>query len=131
MTKVVISHSEEDKNIALDLANKLQKENLEIWIAYTRIKPGHNFIYEIVKALKGCDTLILLWSKSAAKSFFVRYEWTSVFASGKCIIPCIIDNENLPPILNSIHFIDFVDFECGYNYLVESFKNTTNNPMEN
>jgi hypothetical protein len=127
MTKIVLSYSVEDKNIAINLVKKLQKESLDIWIDYANINGGDRILDKIGEAIKRCDALILLWSKSAAESDYVYLELSSAFARGKRIIPCVIDNENLPVMLSGIHYIDFADFECGYNCLLKSLRNKIKN----
>jgi hypothetical protein len=76
----------------------------------------------ISEALKWCDTLLLLWSKSAAVSRWVQLEWTNAFALKRSIIPCVFDNTPLPAILASSTFVDFSNFESGYRILAQALR---------
>lgn len=78
---------------------------------------------EIGKAIEDCDLVILVWSKAAKNSKYIAAEWTSAFENNKGIIPCIIDNTPLPPILLGLYYISFNNFEEGYSKLLCALKN--------
>ncbi len=45
----------------------------------------------------------LAWSKNAAASHFVEFEWCTAIALKKIIVPCLLDNTLLAPILSALH----------------------------
>jgi len=49
---------------------------------------------------------LLVWSKSAAQSHFVEFEWNSAIALRKTILPCLLDDAPLPPSLSAVNAID-------------------------
>jgi eukaryotic-like serine/threonine-protein kinase len=53
----------------------------------------------IGQAIVGRDALLLLWSKDAAASATVQFEWNTALALKKPIIPCLLDDTPLAPAL--------------------------------
>jgi|GEM_PF-1528274 len=122
MAKVFISRSWNDNDISRRIAHDLRRDGAEIWIDYARIKAGDTLPERISNALEWCDTLVLVWSKSAEASYWVKKEWQSALTLKKEIIPCIIDDTPLPAILCSLIYIDFKDFNQGYKHLLEALE---------
>jgi hypothetical protein len=117
MCKVFISHALEDKDFSIKLEKFLKNDGMkEIWVDYdyNRIEPGKIFLEEIGKGIKNSDIIILVWSKFAKKSEYVKAEWTSAFVNKKRIIPLVFDNTKLPTILQGYQHINFNNFEEGY-----------------
>ena len=113
MARVFISHSWEDNTASKAIAEYLKKNGAEIWIDYSRIKGGQSLPQKISDALTWCDTLALVWSRAAATSYYVKLEWQSALSLRKTIVPCRLDDAELPPILSSLLYIDFRSFESG------------------
>ena len=120
MAKVFISHSWEDNHIAKKIAENLRRDGAEIWIDYANIKGGDQLPVRISKALEWCDTLVLLWSKSAADSYYVGLEWQGALDLQKRIIPSLIDDTRRPGILHGFLYINFKDFDKGYELLLQA-----------
>ena len=51
------------------------------------------------KAIADHDVLFLVWSKHAAASHFVEFEWCTAIALKKTIIRCLLDSTVMPPSL--------------------------------
>jgi hypothetical protein len=115
--KVFISHSWENNEISRKLAEYLKRDGADIWIDYTRIHGGDSLPRRISEALEWCDTLSLLWSKSAEQSYYVSLEWENALDLRKLIIPCLLDETKRPAILSRCLFIDFENFDEGYRQL--------------
>lgn len=120
--RIFISHSWEDNYIARKIDYRLKRDGAETWIDNTNINGGDILAKKIGKALKWCDTLVLLWSETASKSDWVEEEWTNALALRKKIIPCILDGTETPPMLSSRVYIDFSTFETGYKNLCRTLK---------
>lgn len=131
MPKVFISHSWEDNEIARNLAQQLKQDGAEIWIDYARISGGDSLSDRISEALEWCDILILIWSKAASESYYVKLEWQSALDLQKKIIPCIVDDTNRPIILRSLVYIDFSVFENGYNKIKLAINNGARGTVQN
>lgn len=130
MAKVFISHSWKDNDISRKIARYLKQDGAEIWIDYARIKPGEGLPDRIGEALEWCDTLVLVWSKSAADSYYVGLEWQSALDLQKSIIPCIIDETKRPAILRGFLYIDFNNFDRGYQQLFQAMELKHAKPTE-
>ncbi|MCI0495761.1 TIR domain-containing protein [candidate division KSB1 bacterium] len=117
MRKVFISHSWEDNETSRKLAEYLKRDGADIWIDYTRIHGGDSLPRRISEALEWCDTLVLLWSKSAKDSYYVNLEWENALDLQKNIIPCLLDETKRPAILSRCLYIDFKNIDNGYRLL--------------
>ena len=107
ISRIFISFAKENHDLARNVAKLLFKNKYSVWLSSQQIVPGSNFISEISEALSDCETLILLWSKYANDSLFVKRGWTAAVNLNKRIIPCKLDNSDLPAILSSLQFIEF------------------------
>lgn len=117
MLKIFISHAWEDKAVARRLADCLKRDGVDVWIDYEKISGGDSLPKRIGEALKWCDTLLLLWSKSAQSSYYVNLEWETALDLQKRIILCSLDHTDRPIILHRLLFLQFLDFIVGYNSL--------------
>ena len=118
--KNFICHSNEDSKIAKWLTNKLNRDNLGVWVDHCDIQPSQSFVEKINSALNSCNVFILLWSKSAERSEWCKIEWTTAFALKKPIVPILLDDTELPAVLRRIHYIDFRYTKDNY-YLLRNF----------
>lgn len=122
MPKIFISHSQKDYKISKKLAQYLKRCQVEIWIDYTQISPGEALADKIGEGIAWCDTLILVWSKSAECSYFVRLEYNNAISQKKRVIPCLVDDAKVPPILAGFLFINFDNFKQGFRTLAWALK---------
>lgn len=123
-SKVFISHSWEDKPLVQQLEIELRSMGAEVWVDHRGIRGGDSLPEEISNALQWCNTLLLLWSKASSKSYWVKLEWENALTLKKAIIPCLIDEVELPPILSHKAYVKFVDVEEGIRQLLNSLKRT-------
>jgi hypothetical protein len=122
MPKVFISYSQEDNETARKLASDLKSAGTEIWIDHARIDGGDNLPERIGEACEWCDMLLLLWSANAAGSYWVKQEWSTGVSLEKRVIPCLLDDTQLPPILRPKRHCDFRQYETGYRDLCRTLK---------
>ena len=120
--KVFISHAWADNEISHRIAEKLEGGGVDVWIDETKISGGDSLPDIIGEGIESSDIMILVWSKSAERSRYVRMEWNCAFSLDKKIIPCVIDNQKLPPILSPFLYIDFTIFDEGYKLLARYLK---------
>jgi hypothetical protein len=119
-SRVFISHSWEDKPLVLRLESKLRASGVEVWVDHRGIRAGDNMPDEISNALQWCTTLLLIWSKASSNSYWVKLEWTSALTLGKAIIPCLVDEVPLPPILSHKTYASLVNLDEGIRQLFHS-----------
>ncbi|MDZ7290268.1 MAG: TIR domain-containing protein [candidate division KSB1 bacterium] len=116
--KIFISYAWENQSFARQLQESFREAGAEVFVDYTGIKAGESLPSRISAALRWCDTLVLLWSQHAATSHWVELEWTSGIALNLHLIPCRLDKTPLPEILWGKRYIDFTDFDRGFEELL-------------
>ena len=65
--KLVISYSDDDRDLARKLRELLIKSNFNVWLAEEDIRGDVMWTDAIVDAITGADGLILLWSENSAR----------------------------------------------------------------
>ncbi len=116
--RIFISYAWENKDIVRRLERELRNAGLEVWVDDQQARAGDNLPKRISDALEWCTTLILLWSKEAAKSPWVEDEWTNAHSGRKQIIPCLLDGEKLPFLLRNRLYIQVDDFDNSVRQLL-------------
>ena len=106
MPRVFMSYSRDDLSTAQRLEGALQAHDIAVWRDQESIYGGQQWPKAIGEAIAAHDFLLLVWSKSAARSHFVEFEWNSAIALRKTILPCLLDDTPLPPSLSAINAID-------------------------
>ena len=102
------------------MESKLTTAGINVWIDYSDVRGGDIFPEHVSKAIEWCNTLLLIWSKSATTSNWVKREWTAACNLNKIIIPCRIDKSEIPAILAGAAYIEFHNFEDGIRQLLEA-----------
>jgi hypothetical protein len=95
MASVFVSYAREDSAKARALARVLEQASFDVWFD-ERIHSGSEFSREIEEALKSAAAVVVLWSKNAVGSAWVRDEASEGRDSGR-LVSVIID-ECRPPI---------------------------------
>ncbi len=133
--KIFISHSWDNKPLVRRLEAELKAAGAEVWVDHAGVRGGDNLPKEISAALAWCNTVILVWSQSAAQSHWVELEWTNAIALRKLVIPCRLDKTALPALLANLLYVDFTEVEKGITQLREAVqlaqKPITNAPVSN
>jgi len=120
--KIFISYAWENQATARQLQQALYAAGAEVFVDYTGIQGGESLPTRISQALDWCDTLILLWSPTAANSHWVELEWTSAVALNRRLIPCKLDETSLPKILWGKRYLEFENFDHGLNELLAALR---------
>ena len=112
MKSVFISHSSKDKAIADVIVASLEQEGISVWIAPRDIPGGTDYGASIMKGLRECDVLVLVFSKASNESEAVIREVQLAFNEKKAIIPFRIEDtpvgDSLAFYLSGLHWIDAV-----------------------
>jgi hypothetical protein len=120
--RIFISHAWEDKALVRQLEKALTEAGAEVWVDHAGIRGGDNLPERINEALEWCNTLLLVWSKQAKASHWVKLEWTNAISLRKLIIPCPIDGTPAPPIMANTAYIDFSDDKKGMRDLLRALR---------
>src|SRR5262245_814747 len=111
MPRVFMSYARHDLNTVQQIERALQVHDIAVWRDQERIDGGQQWPKAIGEAVAAYDDVLLVWSKSAAQSHFVEFEWNSAMAMRKTILPCWLDDTPLPPALSALNAIDVRQFD--------------------
>lgn len=105
MASVMISHSHKDVEPPTDVAMMLAAEDVNVAFDKWSVGLGDSLIAFMDEGLDNATHVILMWSKNAAESGWVREERRAALAqavnTGKPkVIVVRLDNEPLPPLLS-------------------------------
>lgn len=107
---VFISYSSNDKPIADALCHYLEENSIPCWIAPRDILPGQTWAGSIIKAIKNCSVMVLIYSQNSNSSHQVANEIDKAFSNNKPIIPFMLDctpmNEDYEYYLSRKHWLE-------------------------
>ena len=108
-----ISHASEDADRAMDVCMALEQHGVPCWIAPRDVTPGNDYASEILDGIAGCRVFVLLLSREANDSGFVRREVERAVSKNKPIYPVRLENvtpsKALELFISSAHWIDAWD----------------------
>ena len=104
MTDIFISYKREEREKAELIAKMLVKHGYDVWWD-TELLPGDKFSREIDEVIKNASAAIVLWSKKAVASDFVRAE-AGRANSNNILISVRLDECEIPIPYNIQHFLD-------------------------
>ncbi len=104
MADVFLSYASPDRPIAERLARAIQQAGLSVWWD-RHIKGGHEFTRDIEQQLESARHVLVLWSKEAVNSRWVRDE-ASVAADSKRLVAATIDGTPAPLGFRQFQTID-------------------------
>ncbi|MCI0696005.1 TIR domain-containing protein [candidate division KSB1 bacterium] len=121
--KIFISYSDKDKEFALQLANDLRLEEVNIWIAKLDIAAGEKWDRAIEEALKFCKDFLVILSPNSINSDNVRDEIDFAVQEKKRIFPVLHKKCEIPFRLRRIEYSDFTsDYDSGLKHLLKAIK---------
>jgi len=105
MPSVFLSYARADAARVTALEQILREQGIEIWRDQESLYGGQQWPKAIGEAIASHDFFLLAWSRTAASSHFVEFEWTTAIALRKPVIPCLLDETPLPSALRAIQGI--------------------------
>lgn len=118
---VFISYSSKDRKACLELAQKLQDDEIIVWVDHWRIEPGDNIHSSITRALDESRRLLFLISPDSLASEWTEFESTILrfrdpSNSNRQFIPVLMEDCHIPGTIAAIRYIDYRDrSEEAYN----------------
>ncbi|HXX77757.1 MAG TPA: toll/interleukin-1 receptor domain-containing protein, partial [Ktedonobacteraceae bacterium] len=120
---VFISYSRDQFYFAEFLALRLQKQGVSTWFDMQRLTPGVSWQDLIESGLSSCIGLVLIASKSAFASDYVRNEWQLVLAAKKPIYIVLFETVSIPSELQNATIIDMRSaFNSKIDVLVKTIR---------
>jgi hypothetical protein len=129
MHDILISYSSKDKAIADAMCSRLESNGIRVWIAPRDILEGESYPTAIIKGIKKCSIIVLLFTSNSNQSLWVPREIERGVNYGKIIIPFKI--EEVIPIHGDIelctctqHWLDAMTppLESNIERLIETVK---------
>jgi len=109
---VFISHSAKDKPAVRELAERLRKDGLRVWLDDWEIKPGDSIPLKIEQGLEQSRTLVLVMSAHASASEWVTFERHAVMFHDptnqqRRFIPLRLDDAEVKGTLRQFAYVDW------------------------
>lgn len=127
--RVFISHSSADKGFVRRLVQDLEKRSLKVWLDERELRPGDSIVQGIEGGLRNTDYMVIVLSKTSVQSRWVRAELDAAMmdrlsGGGTVILPVIIDDCDVPPLLKTLVYADFRhDYVKGMESLLQTLDN--------
>lgn len=112
MNDVFISYSSKDRAIADAVLNALESRKIKCWIAHRDENVGDDYAAGIVRAIKACQIVVLIYSKNSNVSKQVLNEINCATGAERIILPFKIDDflpeESFQYYLGKTHWLDAI-----------------------
>lgn len=90
--EVFLSHADEDKKIARQMANALKKYHIKVFVAHDDIDAGEDWENILIEKIMDCDIFLVLLSENFHKAHYTDHEVGIARGLNKQIVPVRIDN---------------------------------------
>jgi succinate dehydrogenase hydrophobic anchor subunit len=90
--QVFISHASKDQKVARTICSALEGRGLKCWIASRDIGPGENFMEAIVRAIRACKVMVLVFSSAANNSDEIKREIVLAGQNKLVVIPVRVED---------------------------------------
>src|SRR5437773_3220417 len=92
-TKIFLSHSHHDKELAGTLKDELERFGCEVFVAHEDINPSQDWQEAILKSLRECDAFIPILTENFPGSDWTDQETGIAIALRKVIVPIKIRDD--------------------------------------
>ena len=121
---IFVSYSHKDAGFVDRLAIRLLENNIKVWKDSMKIIAGDSFVSKIKGGIEGASYFCIVLSQNALKSKWVNEEINQALIQeskqrGIGILPILIDDCEVPPLLSDRIFADFrKDFDSGLKQIL-------------
>lgn len=123
MPKVFISHSNQDSDDTLFIADSLRQAGMSVWVDFVNIRGGADWLCEIEAGIQRCDAVVLVLSAASAKSVWVERECLYAWQLKKPVFTALVADILIPLHLINIQYCDLrARPAAGLAKLVESIQ---------
>lgn len=122
-----LCHSKDDKPKIRKLYNRLIADNFDVWLDEVKLMPGQDWDFEIKKAVRNSDTVVVCLSNSSTtKEGYIQKEirFALDVADEKpegtiFLIPARLENCSVPDRISRFQWVDLFE-KSGYSKLKEA-----------
>ena len=127
MGYIFLSYSRRDSQFVDALRSRLESNGIQVWVDRTDIQGGSQWRSEIVKAIEGADSIIVILSPNSIQSDNVRKELDIAESHKSKIIPVEIGRVTIPPDfeyqLAGLQRIEMGNnFDAGFSQLLNALQ---------
>lgn len=125
--KIFISHASKDKDFVDQLVSDLAAHGIPVWYDKLDVRLGDSIPGKINSGISEAKYFLIVLSPAAVKSKWVQEELNAalmrqVASAGTFLIPVLVEDCDVPPLLNHRRFADFREsYEAGLEELLEVF----------
>src|SRR4029453_1959862 len=101
-----LSYCRADGDFALRMAKDLRSDGVAMWVDQFDIRPSEHWDRAIERALRCCRGIVVIVSPRSVQSDNVMDEIAFAIASGKFVLPVMIETCVLPLRIVRMHLID-------------------------
>jgi len=106
MPKVFISHSNQEGDETLTIADSLKRAGIDVWVDFENIRGGADWLCEIQAGIERCDAVLVVLSAASAKSVWVERECLYAWQLHKPIFTALVADILIPLHLINIQYCD-------------------------
>ncbi len=106
MPKVFISHSNQDSDETLFIADSLKRAGINVWVDFENIRGGADWLCEIQAGIQRCDAMVIVLSKASASSVWVERECLYAWQLRKPVFTALVADILIPLHLINIQYCD-------------------------
>jgi TPR repeat protein len=136
MTDIFVSYKSEERDRAQQLAEVLSQIGYDVWWDASLLA-GSQFTTEIEEVIKGAKAVIVLWSRAAIKSEWVKAEAEAARRRGIALSVRIDDvsPDDLPLLFRATHIVDLADWkgnkkDAAFAQLLAAVRNKAGPPRK-
>ena len=122
---IFISYSQKDKQYAELISGCLGDEGHKVWYDDWKLRTGDNLISKLEEGLRNADAIIIIISKHALRSKWVKKEYSAIAFSDISnrkarIVPVLVDESAVPQYLTRYAHVDLtLDQSIGLQRIKE------------
>ncbi len=122
MATIFITHSHTNNSFATKITKRLEEFGYTVWVDLKNIKPGKSIPGEISKAFNLIDYQLIIISEASNRSKWVQKELEiginfEITRTKPHLIGIRIDNAPVPTLISEKQYVNFQDFEKGWQNL--------------
>ena len=106
MSYTFISYSRRQLYFAESVALALQRAGVKVWFDLQKLSPGTDWSSALKDGYENCERLVLIASRSALESPYVKMEWESALEQGREVIVVLSEAVQLPEPLQKCAIYD-------------------------
>lgn len=113
---IFISYSSKDSSVVIPLGQLMKASGSQPFIDVHDLQFAEEWQSQIDEAIKNCRTMMVFWSRNAAKSKQVEREWKLAVELGKPVVPILLDkHSSLPDGLGKFHGVRLFEVVGRFN----------------